>query len=95
MPAKFIYSYFSFSKSSYKLQISDHKFWFVMCMETSSDLADLDAYDQGRIDEIEGFMKALEEGYKQATTKEELFKFMVKQMDPTKTEMEGRENESI
>ena len=37
----------------------------------------------------------LEEGYKQATTKEELFEFMTRQMDPTKTEMEGRENEQI
>ena len=67
----------------------------MMCMKTSSDTADLDAYDRGRIDEIERFMKALEEGYKQSTTKEELFEFVTRQMDPTKTEMEGRENESI
>jgi hypothetical protein len=66
-----------------------------MSMETSSDLADLDAYDRGRIDEIERFKKALEEGYKKATTKEQLFQFIIKQMDPTKTEMEGRENEQI
>ena len=66
-----------------------------MCMETSGDIADLDAYDRGRIDEIERFMKALEEGYKRETTKEELFEFVIKQMDPTKTEMEGRENECI
>ena len=66
-----------------------------MCMETSSDLADLDAYDRGRIDEIERFMKALEEGYKQATTKEELFRYMAKQIDPSATEAEGIENECI
>ena len=66
-----------------------------MCMKNNSDLADLDAYDKGRIDTNERFMKALEEGYKQATTREELFEFMTRQMDPTKTEMEGRENESI
>ena len=94
-PGKFILSFYSFLKTNYNLHISDPKFWSVMCMETSSDLADLDAYDRGRIDEIERFMKALEEGYKQATTKEELFQFMIKQMDPTKTEMEGRENEQI
>ena len=64
-------------------------------MKTSSNLENLDAYDMGRMDEIDRFMKALEEGYKQATTKEELFKFMIKQMDPSNTEMEGIENECI
>ncbi len=66
-----------------------------MCMKTGSNLKDLNAYDKGRIDEIERFMKALEEGYKQATTKEELFQFMIKQIGSTETEMEGRENECI
>ncbi len=64
-------------------------------MKTGSNLEDLNAYDQGRIDEIERFMKALEEGYKQATTKEELFQFMIKQIGPTDTEMEGMGNEQI
>jgi hypothetical protein len=40
-------------------------------------------------------MKALEEGYKQATTKEELFRYMAKQIDPSATEAEGIENECI
>ena len=38
-------------------------------MKKNDDLADLDAYDQGRIDTKNLFMKALEEGYKKATTK--------------------------
>ncbi len=64
-------------------------------MKKNDDLADLDAYDQGRIDTKNLFMKALEEGYKKATTKEELFKFMIRQMDLSKNETEGRENECI
>ena len=66
-----------------------------MCMKISSDTTALDAYDRGRTDEIERFMKALEEGYKQATTKEELFQFMIKQIGPTDTEMEGMGYEQI
>ena len=92
---KFILSFYSFLKTGDKFQISDPEFSFVMCMKTSSNLENLDAYDQGRMDEIDRFMKSLEEGYKQATTKEELFQFMIKQMDPTKTEMEGMGNEQI
>ena len=64
-------------------------------MKKNDDLADLDAYDQGRIDTKNLFMKALEEGYKQAKSKEELFKFMIRQMDLSKNETEGRENEPI
>ena len=93
--SRFIFSLFSFLKTGYKFQISDPEFSFVMCMKTGSNLENLDAYDQGRIDEIERFMKALEEGYKQATTKEELFQFMTKQIGPTDTEMEGMGNEQI
>jgi hypothetical protein len=40
-------------------------------------------------------MKALEEGYRQARTKEELFEFMVKQMDLTNTDTEGTESERV
>ncbi len=93
--SRFIFSLFSFSRTGCKFQISNPEFWFVICMKTSSDLANLDAYNQGRIDEIERFMKALEEGYKQATTKEELFQFMTKQIGSTETEMEGMGNEQI
>ena len=64
-------------------------------MKKNDDLTDLDAYDQGRIDTNDLFMKALEEGYKQAKTKEELFEFMIKRMDLFKKETEGRENECI
>jgi hypothetical protein len=64
-------------------------------MKTSRDTADLDANDQGRIDTNERFMKALEEGYRQARTKEELFEFMVKQMDLTNTDTEGTESERV
>ena len=93
--SQFIFSIYSFSKTSYNFKISNPEFSFVMCMETSSNLENLDAYDMGRMDEIERFMKALEEGYKQATTKEELFQFMIKQIGPTETEMEGMGNEQI
>jgi hypothetical protein len=66
-----------------------------MYMKTTRDTADLDAYDQGRIDTNERFMKALEEGYRQARTKEELFNYIIKQMDPTNTGTEGTESEQI
>ena len=66
-----------------------------MYMKTTRDIENLDADDQGRIDTNERFMKALEEGYKQARTKEELFNYIIKQMDLSAVEKEGKENEPI
>ena len=66
-----------------------------MYMKTTRDIENLDAYDQGRIDTNEQFVKALKEGYRQARTKEELFNYIIKQMDSSTTEKEGTKSEQI
>ena len=67
----------------------------VVRMIKSDDLADLDAYDRGRIDANELFIQTLEKGNRQTKTKEELMAFLIREMNPVENEMEGRENESI
>jgi len=55
----------------------------------------LDAYDQGRIDTNERFLRILEDGNRQTTTKEELLAFLLKEMGSLDAETEGTGNEQI
>ena len=51
---RFILSFYSFSKTCDKFQISDPKFWFVMCMKNNELDRELDKLVEGRMKKLNG-----------------------------------------